>query len=75
MRIVSEWSEYDQEIKRIYNQFLEEKERASIDSIQTTDRKHTGKLFWTIACQCYFSNHFSAFEKQLDDAENRKENF
>ncbi|XP_057190246.1 UDP-glucose:glycoprotein glucosyltransferase 1 isoform X1 [Triplophysa rosa] len=42
VRIVSEWSEYDQEIKRIYNHFLEEKERVGIDSNQTTDRKHTG---------------------------------
>uniref|UniRef100_A0A8C9VF33 UDP-glucose ceramide glucosyltransferase-like 1 n=1 Tax=Scleropages formosus TaxID=113540 RepID=A0A8C9VF33_SCLFO len=29
VRIVAEWSEYDQELKRIYNKFLEEKERGS----------------------------------------------
>uniref|UniRef100_A0A8C1PJZ5 UDP-glucose ceramide glucosyltransferase-like 1 n=1 Tax=Cyprinus carpio TaxID=7962 RepID=A0A8C1PJZ5_CYPCA len=42
VRIVAEWSDYDQEIKRIYNNFLEEKERGTTDSYQQTDRKHPG---------------------------------
>lgn len=59
MRIVSEWSDYDQEIKRIYNHFLEEKERIIVDTNQTTDRKHTGELFFTLHvivtffCRCF----------------------
>nr|XP_023674332.1 UDP-glucose:glycoprotein glucosyltransferase 1 isoform X2 [Paramormyrops kingsleyae] len=32
VRIVAEWSDYDQEIKRIYNKFLEEKERVGVAS-------------------------------------------
>uniref|UniRef100_A0A673G7E7 UDP-glucose ceramide glucosyltransferase-like 1 n=2 Tax=Sinocyclocheilus TaxID=75365 RepID=A0A673G7E7_9TELE len=40
VRIVAEWSDYDQEIKGIYNNFLEEKERGTTDSYQQTDRKH-----------------------------------
>uniref|UniRef100_A0A671L3N4 UDP-glucose ceramide glucosyltransferase-like 1 n=1 Tax=Sinocyclocheilus anshuiensis TaxID=1608454 RepID=A0A671L3N4_9TELE len=40
VRIVAEWSDYDQEIKRIYNNFLEEKERGTTDSYQQTDKKH-----------------------------------
>uniref|UniRef100_A0A673IAN2 UDP-glucose ceramide glucosyltransferase-like 1 n=1 Tax=Sinocyclocheilus rhinocerous TaxID=307959 RepID=A0A673IAN2_9TELE len=43
VRIVAEWSDYDQEIKRIYNNFLEEKERGTTDSYQQTDRKHPGE--------------------------------
>ncbi len=43
MRIVAEWSNYDQELKKIYNNFLEEKERATTDSYQQTDRKHPGE--------------------------------
>ncbi|XP_016329532.1 UDP-glucose:glycoprotein glucosyltransferase 1-like [Sinocyclocheilus anshuiensis] len=42
VRIVAEWSDYDQEIKRIYNNFLEEKERGTTDSYQQTDKKHPG---------------------------------
>ncbi|XP_016132638.1 UDP-glucose:glycoprotein glucosyltransferase 1-like [Sinocyclocheilus grahami] len=42
VRIVAEWSNYDQEIKGIYNNFLEEKERGTTDSYQQTDRKHPG---------------------------------
>uniref|UniRef100_A0A671PLJ1 UDP-glucose ceramide glucosyltransferase-like 1 n=1 Tax=Sinocyclocheilus anshuiensis TaxID=1608454 RepID=A0A671PLJ1_9TELE len=42
VRIVAEWSDYDQEIKGIYNNFLEEKERGTTDSYQQTDRKHPG---------------------------------
>uniref|UniRef100_A0A672R9H0 Glucosyltransferase 24 catalytic domain-containing protein n=1 Tax=Sinocyclocheilus grahami TaxID=75366 RepID=A0A672R9H0_SINGR len=34
VRIVAEWSNYDQEIKGIYNNFLEEKERGTTDSYQ-----------------------------------------
>ncbi|KAG1934951.1 UDP-glucose:glycoprotein glucosyltransferase 1 isoform X1 [Pimephales promelas] len=42
VRIVAEWSGYDQELKRIYNNFLGEKERGTTDSFQQTDRKHPG---------------------------------
>ncbi|XP_050991856.1 UDP-glucose:glycoprotein glucosyltransferase 1 isoform X2 [Labeo rohita] len=40
VRIVAEWSDYDQEVKRIYNNFLGEKERGTTDSYRQTDRKH-----------------------------------
>ncbi|XP_036410069.1 UDP-glucose:glycoprotein glucosyltransferase 1 isoform X2 [Megalops cyprinoides] len=46
VRIVAEWSDYDQEIKRIYNKFLEEKEKGAVsDSNKTTqgDRTDTVK--------------------------------
>ncbi|XP_073705488.1 UDP-glucose:glycoprotein glucosyltransferase 1-like [Garra rufa] len=42
VRIVAEWSNYDQELKRIYNNFLGEKERGTTGSFQQTDRKHPG---------------------------------
>ncbi|KAG9343548.1 hypothetical protein JZ751_013714 [Albula glossodonta] len=41
VRIVAEWSDYDQEIKRIYNKFLEEKEKGTISGINRTAQ--TGK--------------------------------
>uniref|UniRef100_A0A671PIT4 UDP-glucose ceramide glucosyltransferase-like 1 n=1 Tax=Sinocyclocheilus anshuiensis TaxID=1608454 RepID=A0A671PIT4_9TELE len=52
VRIVAEWSDYDQEIKGIYNNFLEEKERGTTDSYQQTDRKHPGetKLSFSFLC-------------------------
>uniref|UniRef100_A0A672T791 UDP-glucose ceramide glucosyltransferase-like 1 n=1 Tax=Sinocyclocheilus grahami TaxID=75366 RepID=A0A672T791_SINGR len=52
VRIVAEWSNYDQEIKGIYNNFLEEKERGTTDSYQQTDRKHPGetKLSFSFLC-------------------------
>ncbi|KAJ8270389.1 hypothetical protein GJAV_G00113890, partial [Gymnothorax javanicus] len=37
VRIVAEWSDYDQEVKRLYSKFLEEKESGSLtDSNETT---------------------------------------
>uniref|UniRef100_A0A8B9JJ95 UDP-glucose ceramide glucosyltransferase-like 1 n=2 Tax=Astyanax mexicanus TaxID=7994 RepID=A0A8B9JJ95_ASTMX len=38
VRIVSEWTDYDQEVKRIYNKFLEERERGGPSG---SDEKHT----------------------------------
>uniref|UniRef100_A0A8C1VSA6 UDP-glucose ceramide glucosyltransferase-like 1 n=1 Tax=Cyprinus carpio TaxID=7962 RepID=A0A8C1VSA6_CYPCA len=52
VRIVAEWSDYDQEIKRIYNNFLEEKERGTTDSYQQTDRKHPGETNLSFSCLC-----------------------
>uniref|UniRef100_A0A8C9VL63 UDP-glucose ceramide glucosyltransferase-like 1 n=1 Tax=Scleropages formosus TaxID=113540 RepID=A0A8C9VL63_SCLFO len=45
VRIVAEWSEYDQELKRIYNKFLEEKERGSTaDSSKISQGSKTGRF-------------------------------
>lgn len=45
VRIVAEWSDYDQEIKRIYNKFLEEKERVGVTSgNKTTPGSKTGEF-------------------------------
>uniref|UniRef100_A0A672NPY6 UDP-glucose ceramide glucosyltransferase-like 1 n=1 Tax=Sinocyclocheilus grahami TaxID=75366 RepID=A0A672NPY6_SINGR len=52
VRIVAEWSDYDQEIKRIYNNFLEEKERDTTDSYQQTDRKHPGETNLSFSFLC-----------------------
>ncbi|XP_049338457.1 UDP-glucose:glycoprotein glucosyltransferase 1 isoform X2 [Astyanax mexicanus] len=48
VRIVSEWTDYDQEVKRIYNKFLEERERGGPSGSSQTqgrtqrgDEKHT----------------------------------
>ncbi|XP_062849869.1 UDP-glucose:glycoprotein glucosyltransferase 1 [Trichomycterus rosablanca] len=46
VRIVAEWSDYDQEIKRIYNKFLEERDRGAhsgeqqIRTENTDEQKH-----------------------------------
>uniref|UniRef100_A0A8B9JKG7 UDP-glucose ceramide glucosyltransferase-like 1 n=1 Tax=Astyanax mexicanus TaxID=7994 RepID=A0A8B9JKG7_ASTMX len=43
VRIVSEWTDYDQEVKRIYNKFLEERERGGPSgSSQTQGRTQRG---------------------------------
>uniref|UniRef100_A0A671L7K7 UDP-glucose ceramide glucosyltransferase-like 1 n=1 Tax=Sinocyclocheilus anshuiensis TaxID=1608454 RepID=A0A671L7K7_9TELE len=52
VRIVAEWSDYDQEIKRIYNNFLEEKERGTTDSYQQTDKKHPGETNLSFSFLC-----------------------
>lgn len=43
VRIVSEWTDYDQEVKRIYNKFLEERERGGVSGSSQTHKGKTQK--------------------------------
>lgn len=43
VRIVAEWTDYDQEIKRIYNKFLEGRERGTHSGEKHTQERKTGE--------------------------------